>query len=449
MDYTTVPKSELIRIIYEQQDRITALETQVSELRSRINDQGPKGKEPLPSWVKPSVKTKKKGERKKRLHGFGRKLDTPAKRVFHSYDICPDCGGTLGTPAVSYTRQTIDIPEVPVEVTEHVVMKRFCFPCKKRVAPKVNLSGMVLGQKRIGIRLMSLISMLKEVCRQPLETIQSYLAIVYNLHLSQGTLVGVLHTLATIGKPTYEQLREAIRSSPCVNADETGGRENGKNGYTWSFNTNDVHFVLYRKTRGQTVVEEVLGDTFEGVLVSDFYAAYNTYAGFHQRCWVHLLRDIHELKKRYLGRHPPLNMWAKQVKQIYEAAKQYKGPDPTLPIGTQEQERIREQRFFEEKLKKVCYPWITKETPMSTLATRAINFLQELFVFVRFANVPSDNNAAERILRHTVVARKISGGTRSPQGSETKAILTSLFGTWKLQHKNPFKECQLLLATCQ
>lgn len=71
-----------------------------------------------------------------------------------------------------------------------------------------------------------------------------------------------------------------------------------------------------------------------------------------------------------------------------------------------------------------------------------------LFVFVRFEGIPSDNNAAERILRHTVVKRKISGGTRSAKGSETNSILTSLFDTWKLQNKNPLTQCQLLLASC-
>ncbi len=47
------------------------------------------------------------------------------------------------------------------------------------------------------------------------------------------------------------------------------------------------------------MVEEVLGDEFEGVLVSDFYGAYNVYQGPHQRCWTHLLRDIHQLKEQH------------------------------------------------------------------------------------------------------------------------------------------------------
>ena len=50
---------------------------------------------------------------------------------------------------------------------------------------------------------------------------------------------------------------------------------------------------------------------------------------------------------------------------------------------------------------------------------------------------PSDNNPAERSLRPLVISRKISGGTRSEQGTETKMALASLFGTWRAQGLNP------------
>lgn len=141
-----------------------------------------------------------------------------------------------------------------------------------------------------------------------------------------------------------------------------------------------------------------------------------------------------------------LKKWAKDVHAIYEEAKAYSGPDPTLPPGKKEQERIAKQQYFENRLRRICSPWVKTDVPMSTLASRAITYLSELFVFVRFEGVDADNNRAERILRHTVVSRKISGGTRSPTGSKTKSILASLFGTWKLQGKNPITQCQLLLA---
>lgn len=202
MDLTTAPRSELIRIIYELQDKVVALEAQIIELKAQLNNQGPKKENSLPSWVKPNVRTRKKGPREKRELNFGRKLDKPTKQVFHSFEVCPDCGGRLGKPAVSYTRQTIDIPPSQAEATEHVIFKRWCFNCKKRIAPKVYLKGEALGQQRIGIRLISIVSMLKESARCPIETIQSYFEILHNLHLSQGAIVGILHKTAEKGTQT-------------------------------------------------------------------------------------------------------------------------------------------------------------------------------------------------------------------------------------------------------
>jgi len=447
MDLSTAPRGELVRIIYKQQEQIEALEIRITELTERLKQQDPKQKIP-PVWVKPNAQKKKSGPRKKREENYGRKLDIPTTRIFHSYETCPSCGGSLGKPSVGYTRQVIEIPPSPVTITEHVICKRWCFTCKKRVMPRVSFSSTVVGKQRIGIRLMSIIATLREVLRQPIESIQTYLAITHNLHVSQGAIIRLLHKTACRGEPLYTSFKETIRGSPHLHADETGGRENGKNGYFWSFNTNTVHFLLYRKSRGKSVVEEVLGEYFTGVLSTDFYAAYNTYTGFHQRCWVHLLRDIHTLKESYPD-NSDLCRWAGTIQDIYEEAKAYPGPTDTLPPGRKEEERIAKQGYFEDKLREICKPWVGQDVPMNVLCSRALKYLQELFVFIRFEGIPSDNNGAERILRHTVVSRKISGGTRSTRGSQTKSILASLFGTWKLQNQNPLTQCQLLLTACQ
>lgn len=453
MDLNTASRGELVRLVYELQDKVETLESQLAEIRSRLESQGPKPQDVPPAFIKANVKHKKKLEaRRKRKENFTRHSEESTKEIFHTHEVCPDCGGKLGKPTVSYRRQVIDIPKTPVEITDHVVFKRWCFSCKKRVQPTVNLNGTVVGRQRIGIRLMGIIDLLKEEARLPLQTIQSYLETVYNLHLSQGSLVNMLHQTAYVGKPTYEGLRQKVRVSDLVFADETGGRENGKNGYFWNFNTRYVQYLVYDKSRSNVMVTKVLGkendpNGFNGVLSTDFYTGYNIYNGFHQRCWVHLLRDIKKLKEEH-KKHPPLNLWAKRVKQIYDEAKAYQGPAPILSVLAKEQERIVKQQYFEEKLRIAIKPWVKKDSPMSTLCGRITKHLQELFVFVRFEGIPSDNNTAERMVRHTVISRKISGGTRSQKGSETKSILASLFGTWRLQNKNPLTECQLLLASC-
>jgi transposase len=180
-------------------------------------------------------------------------------------------------------------------------------------------------------------------------------------------------------------------------------------------------------------------------LVTDFYGAYNIHLGLHQRCWVHLLRDIHGLKDQH-GQDQSLRKWAAKVKAIYERAKADKGPSGKLTAVEQQGERVRRQREFEQELLKVCRPHLKRKRRQSRLCERIERFLPELFVFVTDPRVPADNNAAERSVREIVVSRKISGGTRSEKGSDAKSILASLFGTWRLQGLDFYQCCLSLLA---
>lgn len=451
-DILTVTREELIALVYDLIDRVHAQEAQIAYLKDQLHQKG-KDNNPMvkpPAFVKVNVHKKKKTLRKKREGSYHRTREVPTQQMFHSFSHCPNCNEKLlGKGSVGYTRTVIELPIVSYRVIEHVILKHWCINCQKRVMPTVSNSLKVIGHGNIGINLASTIVTMRDRLRLPLPVIKTYLKLFYQLDLSIGELTEVLHTVATAGKPQYDNLLTQIRKANSVYADETGGRENGQNGYFWSFSTEKIHYLLYRKSRGKTVVEEIVGtdsEKFNGVLTTDFYAAYNTYAGFHQRCWVHYLRDIHELKQVY-KKHPPLNKWAKKIKQIYEEAKEYKGPNPTLPPGRAFEERIIKQQEFEKRLRTICTPYVQTDSPMSTLCARAITFLPELFVFIRFPNVSSDNNPAERIIRHTVTARKIQGGTRSSKGSETKAILTSLFDTWQLQGLNPLNQCRLLLTS--
>ncbi len=83
------------------------------------------------------------------------------------------------------------------------------------------------------------------------------------------------------------------------------------------------------------------------------------------------------------------------------------------------------------------------------LCARMLRYLESLFVFVTEPAVPATNNAAERSLRPLVVSRKISGGTRSACGTATTMTLASVFGTWRVQGRNPFDACLGLLASPQ
>lgn len=454
-DYSALSKGELITIIFKQAREIETLKEVIIELQEKIKQRtiGDDSSKSTPSWVKANIKKKRQSKRKLREHGFGRVLDVPTQKIFHSYDCCPNCDGLLGTPSVAYSRQIIDIPVVQYEVVEHVVFKRYCFNCRERLYPKVDLSPYVVGKGRIGINLMSAIFTMRQDDNLSVNQIKAHLKSFYLLELSLGEIIEILHQEATLGENEVEKIKQNLLKSKVVYADETGGRENGINGYHWSFSNEQFQLLIYRKSRSSKVVKEVFGENgenFEGVCVSDFYSSYNLYLGPHQRCWVHFLRDIKKLKED-TPKDKELKKWANNIHSLYGEAKSYSGPAPNLLPGLKEQERTSKEKYFKEKLKALCEPYLKTITPQATLSARAIKFLPEMFTFIRFEGVNPDNNMAERAVRKTVIQRKISFGTRSSKGSKTRSILGSLFGTWKLQNLNPFEQMKLLLlnTSCQ
>ena len=139
-----------------------------------------------------------------------------------------------------------------------------------------------------------------------------------------GAIVSAIHRTAQRAQPAVAASLDRIRASPVVHADETGWRQSGANGYVWTFSTPTERYFL-RRGRGKAVVDEALGESFSGVLVSDFYAAYHHYDGPKQRCWAHLLRDIHDLVALY-PKDTALAQWAAAVHQLYVEARSMSRP---------------------------------------------------------------------------------------------------------------------------
>ena len=437
VDLTTVDRDVLIAIIAELQAVIARLEKRIVQLEGQAK---PANSRRMPG-LKPNAKADRKpappkGPRKPRPHGFARARMTPTRQVEHVVEHCPDCGTQLSGGWTHRTREVIELPQVPAEVTEHVYVARICPGCRRRCLPPTQLDGVVMGKQRLGVNLLSLIATLREEGRLPIRSVQWYLDTVHQLRLS----VGAIHRTAQRAQPAVAGIVDRIRASPVVHADETGWRQSGANGYVWTFSTPTERYFL-RRGRGKAVVDEALSDAFSGVLVSDFYAAYHHYDGPKQRCWAHLLRDIHDLRTLYPD-DTPLAKWADAVLELYRRARACTHP--------QAKRRRTAQLALERRLLALCQPFL--DDPSATqakLCRRIERHIKELFVFVAEPAVPSDNNAAERSLRHLVISRKISGGTRSELGTDSKMTLASLFGTWRVQGLNPLTACRQLLRSPQ
>jgi hypothetical protein len=213
----------------------------------------------------------------------------------------------------------------------------------------------------------------------------------------------------------------------------------------WGFFTEQERYFEYRKSRAAAVPEEVLGEDFGGVVTCDFYAGYNK-VGVLQRCWFHLLKDARELAELKADR-PEVVAWTEALQALYEEANAFTLIALELPADCRERRKAR--RRFERLATELARPYAKDpNAPQRVLAQRISKHLHELFVFISDPAVPATNNLAERSLRPSVIARKISGGTRSPKGSATRMGLMSLLGTWAAQGKGQLQGCrELLLPT--
>ena len=150
-----------------------------------------------------------KAPRQPRRHGFARTRMTPTQRVEHVVEQCPDCGSQLSGGWTQRTREVIDLPQVPVQVTEHVYLARTCPLCRRRCIPPAQPDGAVLGQQRLGVNVVSLVAALREEARLPWRTIQWYLDTVHGLHLSLGAMVDATRKVAGKGQTELAGILDA------------------------------------------------------------------------------------------------------------------------------------------------------------------------------------------------------------------------------------------------
>ena len=443
---------------------VVALRTALAQLTARVGELVAAGADPrspddgptprgMPGLKSTQPVDRPPRERTRRRHGAARRRAAATARVVHALRRCPGCDAPLAGGTPKRTREVIEVVPAQAVVTEHVYLERRCPDCRRRCVPGPELAGTVVGQGRLGTGLVALIATLREEARLPFATIQGLLRTLYGLELSVGALVGAVGQVAARAGPEVAAIQTGIRGSPVVHADETGWRENGRNGYVWTVSTPQARW-FGRGSRAAAMLTAALGDDFGGVLVSDFYGVYTSYAGRHQYCWAHLLRDVDDLVAQHPG-DGGVRGWADAVHGIYARARTVADAEATPdPVARQ-----AAARACRAELRTRCAPYLptaalpTAATgtapPQRVLCQRITKHLAGLFVFVADPAVPATNNAAERSLRHLVVSRKISGGTRSRAGTTAKMTLASLFGTWRVQGRNPFAECRALLASPQ
>ena len=179
------------------------------------------------------------------------------------------------------------------------------------------------------------------------------------MHVSIGAIADALRTMARRGASQIAAIRDAVRASPVVHADETGWRQDGQNRYLWvAFTSTDRYFAIGRRTNDQ--IDAILGADFPGILVTDFYyAAYDHFAGLKHRCWAHVLRAAADLLLQFPIDRALLH-WVDRLRRLHAAARDVPGDTPAA--------RRAARRRLEERITLLCQPSTTTDVPQRHLA---------------------------------------------------------------------------------
>ncbi len=430
---------EQARLIYEQgADAVVfallSLAKQLAEKQVVVSTtpdpSAPSGQ--TPPYVKPTTKGRAKPKGAKPGHP-GRRRPTPPRidrREEHALSACPKCRGPVRACRSSRTRIIEDIPaDITPVVTEHTIPRYWCPHCRDTVEPVVPDAW---PGSTIGLRVVVLSAWLHYLLGVTLVQILD----VFNFHLhfklTAGGLVQMWRRLREILFAWYLEIRTQALSSAVLHADETGWRVNGKTHWLWCFTTTGLTYYMIDRSRGSPALKKFFKKEFAGVLVTDFWAAYNAVVcAQKQKCLPHLLRDI----KRTQQYHKPEGDWptfSKQLKRLIRDAIRLSKRRRDLSA-----ERFTSRRGrLEERLRALlAQPW--EDRHARRLVKRLRRHVSELFTFLDHPDVPSDNNHGERQIRPAVLVRKNSYANGSEDGAAIQAVLMSAFRTLKQRGYNP------------
>ena len=411
----------------EKQRTIDRLKQEVQSLREKVHrlehkaEAGPFGsstpsaKIPLKANTAEQQRSKLGGAKPSHT-GHGRQAveDEAATRIetITVGPLCPYCGGVLEHKEYR-DRSVIDSQPLRAEPMLYQLQRARCARCARTVQARV---PEVLPKSLYGNQLITQVVFLHYRQGIPMGRLCAQLGI------GGGAVVDILHRMAALFGGLLEKLIEDYRQAPVRHADETGWRTDGRSGYAWLFASATVSLFLFRATRSAQVPKEVLGvPALGGVLVVDRYNAYNRAPCALQYCYAHLLRDVKDLAQEFPG-EAEVTAFTSGLIPLLAEAMHLRGR-PLADAEYYAQAGPLQQQIVE-----------LVEQPAQHLGVRHVQGIfrdnaHRLYHWVKKRAVPADNNRAERELRPTVIARKVSFGSQSDAGAKTREVLMSVVHT--------------------
>ncbi len=262
--------------------------------------------------------------------------------------------------------------------------------------------------------------------------IQEFLHDWLGLKLGVATINQCIHEAGRAVEPVVEdEILSAVREAEVLYADETSWKEHGQLLWLWVFTCTTVTFFIVGK-RSREMVQRVLGESFEHWLMTDGYSVYREHT-WRLRCLAHILRKARGLEQsldrdaRRFGEHV-LSVLETVMDAVYRA----RGSPPDIPL------RETHARLLADLFTACVDNADSKHEKTCALARELLNDWDTFWVTLDYPELPLTNNAAERALRHWVIARRISHGTRTPQGTHAFSLLASVIETCRQRAVSPW-----------
>jgi hypothetical protein len=254
---------------------------------------------------------------------------------------------------------------------------------------------------------------------------------LFALSLSVGAIQQSFHESARACDPVMEQLTDELKREELLYADETPHKQAGDPRWLWvALGITTVIFFIGRRTK-ETFWKHI-GLEFAGWLMADGYGAYREYA-LRLRCWAHLIRKARALAEGFTPHVQGYGLSLLAILDTLMAGVYQAREGPPVDLRSSFSGELA-------RLKALCTKMARSTNEKARkLGVEFLNDWDAIFRVLEHPHLPLTNNVAERILRHWVILRRITHGTRTDQGSKALATMASIIETCRLRNASPLR----------
>ncbi len=361
--------------------------------------------------------------------------ETADEIVIHEVCRCDKCCADLkDTPVLDMERrQVFEVPPIRLNITEHRAEIKKC-ACGE--ITKADFPQGVNSRVQYGDSVTSLLTYWNVMQFIPYERCVEMFAEMTGYDISEGTLFACLNAANEAVKPHNKAISRQLSNSEVGNADETGIKVKGKNMWLHSFSNERWTLYHVHKRRGkEAMIDMGILQDYKGVVVHDFLKSYFTFDGVtHAMCCAHLLRECQGI----IDNTCEGGEWAKEMQNLlrlswHKVKEARAGGEQLLDEDTRkigdEYDKIVD--IGNLGVQNILAPRV--KTDAINLLKRFAKYRDDILRFLNNANIPFDNNQAERDIRMVKVKTKVSGSFRTLEGAKQFASIRGFVSTLRKQ----------------